>query len=65
MKVRARRLLLAVVQRTTAREVALRCHVHESNVSRWMSGESHPSLVSRVRLQAIYRIPLAAWREPL
>lgn len=63
MHVRARRLLLAVLQVTTAREVALRVRVHESNVSRWLSGESRPSLLSRIRLQSNYRIPIAAWRE--
>lgn len=58
---RGQRLLLAVLQRTTAAEVAARCGVAAPCVSRWLCGYTTPSDVPRARLAAIYRIPPAAW----
>lgn len=39
----ARRSLLALLQRLSAREVAARCQVDASTVSRWAAGEVAPS----------------------
>ena len=61
---RGQRLLLAVLQRTTAAEVAARCGVAPSCVSRWLGGLSAPSDVPRARLHSIYGIPAAAWDRP-
>jgi transcriptional regulator with XRE-family HTH domain len=59
---RARRLLLAVVQRTHQCEVAARCGVHKSQVTRWLIGESLPSPTARMILARCYRIPSDAWQ---
>jgi hypothetical protein len=56
-----RRLLLAVLQRTTAREVAARCDVSPSCVSEWMSGIKRPSMRTRAKLEAIYGIGSGTW----
>lgn len=48
---RGRRSLLALLQRLPAREVAARCQVTPSAVSRWASGEKSPSLASREMLR--------------
>lgn len=61
---RGRRLLLAVLQRTTAAEIAARCGVAPSNVSRWVGGLSTPADVPRARLAGIYGIPCGAWERP-
>ncbi len=58
---RGRRSLLAVLQRTTALEVAARCGVTQPTVSRWASGEKNPSAAARLRLAAAYGITPAAW----
>jgi len=54
--------LLAVLQRTTAREVAARCQVSPTRVSEWASGLCLPALASRERLARIYGIRVEAWR---
>lgn len=58
-------MLLAVLCVTSAREVAARCRVHESVVSRWASGQIRPGPAAREMLErwSGYRIPAAAW-EP-
>lgn len=57
----ARRMLIAILQRTSAREMALRLGVSESRVSRWLQGEE-PCAAIRVKLAQIYRVPLQAWQ---
>jgi transcriptional regulator with XRE-family HTH domain len=64
MIARGRRLLIAVLQMTPAVEVAARCGVHKSNVSRWLAGYQTPCDVARARLQSIYGIPASAWGSP-
>jgi transcriptional regulator with XRE-family HTH domain len=56
-----RRTLLAVSQVLGMREVALRVHVHHSQVSRWISGQRHPSERSQVALELHCRIPRELW----
>lgn len=58
-----RRLLIAVLQRTTGREVAARCHVHETSVGKWLAGLTTPSVEHRRQLAAMYRIPPSAWER--
>lgn len=58
---RARRLLLAVVQHTRQREVAARCRVHKSQVTRWLTGDQTPGPFARAVLASCYRIPVDAW----
>lgn len=58
-----RRLLLAVLQRTSAREVAARCRVAHSCVSEWSSGDAAPSQRPRLSLAEIYGIPRDAWER--
>lgn len=58
---RGRRLLLAVLQLTSEHEVAARCRVNQSCVSRWLTGENTPSESPRAQLAACYRIPVDAW----
>lgn len=58
---KGRRLLLAVLQRTTATELAARCGVHRSQVSRWASGEKIPSKRVQLALEALYGIPRTGW----
>lgn len=59
-----RRSLLAVLQCTTAREVAARCGVVSSCVTRWVSGAATPSDVPRALLESIYGISQGAWDKP-
>ena len=59
--VRGQRLLLAVLRVTSAREISVRCRVHETAVGKWAYGITLPSLPHRAQLQAIYRIPPSAW----
>lgn len=61
MSAAARLALLAVLQRTTAREVALRCRVTRSCVSSWGSGKSVPSPRAQVALSDIYGIDPRGW----
>jgi transcriptional regulator with XRE-family HTH domain len=58
---RGRRLLVAVIQQTTAREVAARCGVVPSCVSEWLSGDARPNPRAAERLANTYRIPVVAW----
>lgn len=58
---RGHRSLLAVLQRTTGREVAARCRVAKQTVSDWVSGLKKPSPHARLRLHAAYGISPAAW----
>jgi transcriptional regulator with XRE-family HTH domain len=53
--------LLAILMRTTGREVARRCRVSPSRVSEWASGRTRPSPRARATLAACYRIPSAEW----
>lgn len=63
--VSGRRSLLAVLQRTSVREVAARCGVDHSSVVRWLSGRmTTPSDVARERLESIYGISAASWGRP-
>ena len=56
-----RRRLLAVIQILGAREVALRVHVHESNVCRWAAGAWRPCERARLELEEHCRIPRDLW----
>ena len=56
-----RRSLIALLQRTTAREVAARCGVVPSCVSEWASGAARPSHEAQTRLMVIYGISSYAW----
>lgn len=62
---RGRRLLLAVLQTTTGRDVAARCSVAQQRVSEWTNGQSKPSAAARLLLESNYRIPFDAWDTPL
>jgi hypothetical protein len=55
------RSLLAVLQRTTAREVAARCDVSPSCVSEWLAGIKRPGVHSRAVLARVYGISAYAW----
>jgi transcriptional regulator with XRE-family HTH domain len=57
----ARRSLLALLQRTTAREIAARCDVAPSRVSEWVSGITQPSPTARQRLEHSYGIRSDSW----
>jgi transcriptional regulator with XRE-family HTH domain len=59
-----RRVLWKLCQRTTQREVALRCGVVKSCVSEWLSGAARPSRTSAARMQALYGIAPNAWGPP-
>lgn len=61
---RGRRLLLALLQITTAREVAARCRVTPSCVSKWVSGEKTPGPRARVKIADLYGIAPEAWVMP-
>ena len=61
---RGHRLLIAVLQLTTAREVAARCGVSPSAVSFWLSNRKSPGPHARGVLETLYRIPRGAWDEP-
>jgi transcriptional regulator with XRE-family HTH domain len=58
-----RRVLLAVLQVIPGREVASRVRVHESNVSRWASGDWRPSERARYMLEEHCRIPACLWES--
>lgn len=58
---RGRRSLLAVLQRTTAAEVAARCGVTKQAVSWWSSGIKNPSEANRLKLEQIYGIARGTW----
>jgi transcriptional regulator with XRE-family HTH domain len=58
---RGRRALLAVLQRTTARELARRVHRAPSTVSEWAAGIKTPSPRARAELHACYGILPASW----
>lgn len=60
---RGRRLLIALLQRTTARDVAARCRVYPQRIADWLAGHKVPSEHSRRMLQANYGIPLESWDE--
>lgn len=62
---RGRRLLLAVLQATTGRDVAARCSVAQQRVSDWVNGLSKPNPAARLLLESNYRIPCEAWDTPL
>lgn len=57
----ARRALLAVLQRTSARNVAARCGVSPQAVSQWASGRTRPSPEARARLETHFAIPASLW----
>ncbi len=59
----ARLSLLAVLQRTAAREVAARCRVSPSRVSEWASGRSRPTVGARAVLEQSYGIAAAGWEQ--
>lgn len=59
-----RLLLVAVAQVTEAREIAARCNVVKSCVSKWLSGEAEPSERPRRVLEQIYGIEADAWSTP-
>lgn len=61
MMTRGQRLLLAVLQRTTEREVAARCGVTQQAVSYWLLGTQKPTEARRVRLECLYGIGARAW----
>lgn len=61
---RGRRLLLAVVQVTSSREVAARAGVVKSCVSEWLSGEARPCRRAAERLEQSYGIRVEAWSAP-
>lgn len=58
---RGRRLLLAVLQLTTAREVGARCRVHPQSVRDWANGKHRPPWGAREALQREFRIPALSW----
>lgn len=55
--------LLAVLQRVTTSEVALRTRVSESAVRKWRAGSHTPAPRVRVALEVHLRIPSSAWDE--
>lgn len=57
----ARIMLVKALQRITAKEVALRCGVSTSQVSRWVSGEQKPSKDVRLKLEIDMKIPKDLW----
>jgi len=59
-----RRSLLAVLQRTTARELAARCRVAKQTVSDWVNGHRKPNHSARLALQHLYGISARAWDAP-
>jgi transcriptional regulator with XRE-family HTH domain len=56
-----RRLLLAVLRRTTVEYVARRCRVTPDAVYRWTSGLNNPGPRARRSLHDNYQIPLESW----
>jgi hypothetical protein len=57
----ARKSLLAILQRTHARDVAARCRVHPAQVTRWIEGTAEPSARARAALWVNYGISPRAW----
>jgi hypothetical protein len=62
---RGRKLLIAVLQVTTAMDVAARCSVYQQRVSDWASGVCKPSAAARAALNRNYGIPENAWDSAL
>lgn len=58
---RGRRLLIAVLQRTSATDIAARLDVHRQRVSDWVSGVRSPCPESRQCLESNYGIPVRSW----
>lgn len=61
-------MLLAILNRTSTREVALRVGVTRSAVYKWVEGETIPTPRAQHLLREIYRVPPEAWltvRRPL
>lgn len=58
-----RRALLAVLQRTSARNVAARCGVTPQAVSQWASGRSRPTGPRLTALWVNYGISPESWNE--
>jgi transcriptional regulator with XRE-family HTH domain len=58
-----RRLLLAVLQRTTVEYVARRCRVTPGAVYQWTSGNNNPGPRARRALHDSYQIPVESWRS--
>lgn len=65
---RGRRLLIALLQLTSARHVAARCAVYPQRVTDWVNGHRVPCSSARERLARNYGIGVEAWdvewREP-
>lgn len=59
---RAQRLLIAVTQVTTQREIAARLRCNRSAVAQWLNGYTTPSAEHRAMLWTIYRIPPNTWQ---
>lgn len=58
------RSLIAILQRTSAREIAARCHVQPSTVSKWASGYCRPQQRTRLILHMYYNITPHTWSKP-
>lgn len=58
---RGRRLLLALLQLTSAREVAARCRVQHQRIADWSSGLHTPNAEARAQLERNYGIRREAW----
>jgi predicted kinase len=56
-----RRQLLKVLERTTARHVALRCQVAPSTVRNWLAGYNNPGPTRRLLLYQMYGIKPESW----
>lgn len=61
---RGRKLLIAVLQVTTERDVAARCGVYQQRVSDWSSGVCKPLPAARAALERNYGIPASSWDIP-
>jgi len=65
---RGRRLLIALLNITTARDVAARVRSSKQRVADWSSGHRSPRQQARELLEQNYGIPRGAWaqewREP-
>lgn len=60
---RGRRLLIALLNITTARDVAARLRVQHPCIANWSSGYRSPNERARVMLEQNYGIPRDAWSE--
>lgn len=58
-----RQMLIRVLQITRGREVAARCRVSPSQVSKWLGGFTRPSTAARRALEDNYRIPSDSWNR--